>query len=430
MVNDLDVGELVAGIQDERARQVIVLLLNLVEELKQENRELRAENQRLRDEISRLKGEQGQPPIKPAGPKPKAGDLSSEQERRQPQGWHKGSKQDRMGVDREQTLTVDPAVLPADAEFKGYEHQVVQDIVLHTDNVLFHREQYYSPSERRSYLAPLPAGYRSQFGPGLRALTLVLYFGGLMTEGNILKLYRSVGVQLSEGWLSDLLVHQQPAFHTEGEAVLRAGLASSPWQHRDDTPTRVNGQNQYCQVLCNPLYTAYRTLPTKDRLSVLLALAHWEAPHYRMTEAARSYLEQVGVAQWVQAAVAAWPRDQEWVGEDFGRLLNEQVPGLGVQHRRWVEEAAAVAAYRAQTNWPVVDLLVCDDAPQWKGVTEDLALCWVHEGRHYKKLIPYFAEHQRLVQDFLGQFWGYYRDLLVYREQPSAAERADRKSVV
>ena len=53
-------------IQDiEGARQAIVMLLNLVEELKSENQELREQNQRLRDEINRLKGERGKPNIKP-----------------------------------------------------------------------------------------------------------------------------------------------------------------------------------------------------------------------------------------------------------------------------------------------------------------------------------------------------------------------------
>ena len=54
-------------IQDiEGARQAILYLLNLVEEVVSENRELREENQRLRDENNRLKGEQGKPKIKPS----------------------------------------------------------------------------------------------------------------------------------------------------------------------------------------------------------------------------------------------------------------------------------------------------------------------------------------------------------------------------
>jgi cell division protein FtsB len=53
------------SIQDiEGARQAIIQLLNLVEELVGENRKLREENQQLRDEINRLKGEQGKPNIK------------------------------------------------------------------------------------------------------------------------------------------------------------------------------------------------------------------------------------------------------------------------------------------------------------------------------------------------------------------------------
>ena len=43
-------------------------------------------------------------------------------------------------------------------------------------------------------------------------------------------------------------------------------------------------------------------------------------------------------------------------------------------------------------------------------------LCWVHEGRHYKKLFPY-VQHQKLLEDFLGDFWDFYRELLAYRQQ-------------
>lgn len=216
-------------------------------------------------------------------------------------------------------------------------------------------------------------GYVGEFGPGLRSLSLALYYGGLMSQPKVLELYRSVGVQISDGCLSNLLVHHQEVFHAERDAVLAAGLGSSPWQHLDDTSTRVNGQHHYAQVLCNPLYTAYRTTPSEDRLSVILTLANWEALRFRVTEDALAYLAAVGVAPWVQAGVAGLPREQEWEAEAFGALLTERLPGLGpALGGRWVQEAAALAAYRAQTGWPVVQLLECDDAPQFKGVTAEL----------------------------------------------------------
>jgi predicted RNase H-like nuclease (RuvC/YqgF family) len=131
-------------IQDlEGARQAIAALLNLVETLKQENQELRAEVQRLRDEINRLKGEQGKPEIK--GDKPK--DHSSEKERHASRRvGTKATRSTRIVIHREQKLYVDKNELPEDAQFKGYEETVVQDIRLTTDNVCFVKEKYYSPS--------------------------------------------------------------------------------------------------------------------------------------------------------------------------------------------------------------------------------------------------------------------------------------------
>ncbi len=48
----------------EQVKEGLRLLLNLLEELKQDNVALRKELQRLRDELNRLKGEQAKPDIK------------------------------------------------------------------------------------------------------------------------------------------------------------------------------------------------------------------------------------------------------------------------------------------------------------------------------------------------------------------------------
>ena len=56
-------------IADDSMRQMVELLLNLIEELNAKIIELSAENQRLKDENNRLKREQGQPDIKAKKPR-------------------------------------------------------------------------------------------------------------------------------------------------------------------------------------------------------------------------------------------------------------------------------------------------------------------------------------------------------------------------
>ena len=244
MLEDLDLS----SIADERARELVQRLLNVLEDVMADLRTAQAENQRLRDEINRLKGEQGAPAIKPNTPQPPPKHHSSEKERRQPKTWSKDRKTDRIAIDREQVVQIDPTQLPPDAVFKGYEDVVVQDVIFRTDNVLFHKEKFYSPSQHQTYLASLPQGYRGQCGPGIKSLALVFYFGAQMSEPKVAELLRSVGVQISDGQVSNLLIKDQATFHEEKNALYQAGLASSPWQHLDDTSTRVNGQNGYCHV--------------------------------------------------------------------------------------------------------------------------------------------------------------------------------------
>jgi hypothetical protein len=46
-------------------------------------------------------------------------------------------------------------------------------------------------------------------------------------------------------------------------------------------------------------------------------------------------------------------------------------------------------------------------------------LCWIHEGRHYKKLDPIIAIHRKSLDDFNEKFWDYYAALLDYKQNPS-----------
>lgn len=423
MLDELNPIDL-SNIQEENARELIVRLMNLIEAVSADLRNAQAENQRLRDENNRLKGEQGKPKIKGNKPKPLPSNYSSEQERRKPKPRQKRSKKATIKIHREQTLEVDRTTLPEDAEFKGYEDVVVQDVVFRADNVCFHKAKYWADSTGKTYLAELPLAYQGQFGPGLKALTLTLYYGGGMSEPKILDLYENIGVQISPGQLSNQLIKGQEPFHAEKEEVCEAGLGSSPWQHTDQTSTRVDGQNQHCNIVCNPLYTIYTTTPKKDRLSVLDVLRNGRERRFRLNDEALGYLESTPLSKATRNWLVAECSDRDWDEQTFVERLDSNWPKLNEQQRQAILSAAAVAAYHAEVGLPIVRLLLCDDAPQFKWIAEELALCWVHEGRHYKKLMPVLVPHVNLLEDFRKQFWDFYDELLAYQQQPTQEESA------
>lgn len=417
MLENIDLSD----IHEENARQLITELLNLIEKLSADLRDLQIENQHQRDEINRLKGEQGKPHIKPNTPQA-ATNHSSEKERHRQKRHQKSSKKADLKINREQVVEVEPSLLPADAQFKGYEDVVVQDICLSSDNICFHKQKFYSAAERKTYLAKLPRGYEGQYGPGVKSLVVTLYYGGQMSEPKILEFLKNAGVQISEGELSNLLIKKQEAFHAEKDAVYEAGLRSSPYQHTDDTKTRVNGQNQHCHVVCNPVYSAYHTCPTKERLAVLDVLRNMRERTFRLNREALGYLENANLSKATRQILQSWVSEDDLNEATFSKRLEQALPTLSQPHRKIILDVAAIAAYHAETDFPVIDVLLCDDAPQFKWLTRSLMLCWIHEGRPYKKLLPVVSCHREILNDFLKRFWNYYHQLLTYRQSPSAAE--------
>jgi hypothetical protein len=72
-------------------------------------------------------------------------------------------------IDREEECAVDTKQLPKDAQFKGYEDKVVQDLIIKTDNVRFKREIYYSAFMKKTWLGKVPVGYERDFGPHINS---------------------------------------------------------------------------------------------------------------------------------------------------------------------------------------------------------------------------------------------------------------------
>jgi hypothetical protein len=66
----------------------------------------------------------------------------------------------------------------------------------------------------------------------------------------------------------------------------------------------------------------------------------------------------------------------------------------------------------------ILKILISDDACEYELITLIQMLCWIHDGRHYKKLTPSFDYHRQILRDFLDKYWKYYHRLLDYTRNP------------
>src|SRR5659263_622878 len=387
-------------IPDKKESQTIRILLHIIEELNKEVQTLKAELQKTRDELNQLKGEQGKPKF--SVPKQNK-DVSSEKERNtaNTRGEKKSKeKRSQRKNDVTEDCKVDRSHLPGDAVLKDYDTVVVQDIIITTKNTAYRKEVWYYPSQHRTYRGELPNGMEGEFGNGVKSLIITLKHASNVSEPKIHEFLQNIGI-----------------------------FISTRFQQIDDTGTKVNGENQYVQIICNPFYTAYFTIPTKDRMSILDILQGGKARIYFFNEEAFALLESCGLSNKILSKMRDNALDKVLDEKQMQHLINGifHDPNKGRNTRTRIMEAGAIAAYHNRTDISVVKVLLSDGAPQFKKLTEEQALCWIHDARNYKKLEPIVPLHKKELEDYLSRYWDYYRQLLQFRENPTK-ENAEKLS--
>ena len=403
-------------------------LLNVVEALSADKKSLVDEVERLRKQLEQKKkakntsnsNKDGQGP---AGDDDRGNSDHSSEKRRK-------SKKNRKANDRRsfKDLTihdtiecpVDPDTLPPDAVRIQDEVVVVQDIEIKPKNTQFQRHVYYSASQQEYYRGPLPADCNhGDFSAGLRALIVSLKYCGNMSEPKIGEFLENFDVQVSAGSVSNILTKSAELFEQEYDDLLIAGLSSTAYQQTDDTSARVKGEFWNTHILCNPFYTFYSTRPGKDRLTVLKVLQNTDELRFRFGEATCQLLQdEFSLPKKWSAEITALG-DVEASETTLKLLLDGWFGQRNQQVRTAIEQAAAIVFYRQQSSIPVVRTLVCDDAGQFKLLTDKLSLCWIHAGRHYEKLSPIVDRHAKFLDAFRDRYWAYYASLQDYRAGPT-----------
>jgi hypothetical protein len=410
----------------ERTECAIHKLLNVVEALSADKKSLADEVERLRKQLEQKKKSKN---TSSKDDKDTASDEDSTSSDHSSEKRRKSGKKPKANDRRSfKDLTihdtvecpVDPDTLPPDAVRLQDEIVVVQDIEIKPKNTQFQRHVFYSASQQKYYRGSLPADCdHGDFSASLRALIVALKYCGNMSEPKIGEFLENFDVQVSAGSLSNILTKSAKLFEQEYDDLLIAGLSSTPYQQTDDTSARVKGEFWNTHILCNPFYTFYSTRPGKDRLTVLKVLQNTETLQFRFGEATCQLLQdEFSLPQKWSEEIAALGEVE--VSETTLKLLLEGWFGQRNQQLRTaIEHAAAIVFYRQQSSIPIVQTLVCDDAGQFKLLTDKLSLCWIHAGRHYEKLSPIVDRHAKSLDDFLNHYWAYYASLQDYRAGPT-----------
>ena len=103
---------------------------------------------------------------------------------------------------------------------------------------------------------------------------------------------------------------------------------------------------------------------------------------YLLNDEAFELLKQLRVGKKITEGLREFNCEKQLSKDEIDLLLREHLPYLNERARIHILEAAAIAWYHQEEDYPVIQILLCDDAPQFKLLTEELALCWVHDGRH------------------------------------------------
>jgi len=416
----------VADVTDADSILANTILLNLVESLTEHAELQNTQIQELKDEISKLKGEQGKPNVrKQSGTSNDENDSdhSSEDERkkRDPKKPRKpgGTKKAKITVDRTVDLALDKENLPAGTHSNGIISTVIQDINFGTDNIEFKRESYYNEKTGAYFVASLPEGYDSEYGPKIKAFIKSSYSEWGMTISRIENMLTCMGIHITRSTISRIASNNNEAFHQEKIDIVKSGILSTPYQHLDDTSGRENGQNCYVNVLANPYYTAYFTVANKDRLTIIELLSLGDLS-FRLDQSALQLMKDMGLPECYHSELRTRITTKLLTRTNMDELLKGLFPNpkKHKKNRKIILEACAITSYQSIPY--AIKQLIVDDAPQFKAITEYLGLCWVHEGRHYKKMVPVVNKHTALLEAFREQFWDYYQQLLDYKENPSS----------
>lgn len=355
--------------------------------------------QELRDEIIKLKNTPKRPKFRPSKAPPQAkGKNTSAPEAHQ-------ASRNAIPKKSKEEVVVKAADVPEGSRFKGYADYSIQELTLAAKDVIYRLEIWQTPNGS-IVKAALPAGIEgSHFGPDLRALIHGLYASG-MTQPALFEFVCSVGIQISEGQIHNILMGEAERYAEHSEAILSAGLQEAPYIRTDDTGARHQNQRGYCTHIGGEYFAYYKTTASKSRLNFLQILAQGKEG-YRVNDACIWHLFNSGVKDDLLNAFEAHKGKQYHTKKGMNRLLNE-IGVTGKRLRLICLEAGLIGLIQEEQLKPG-QVLLSDRAGQFAILNH--AGCWVHMERPLRKLPASTPEIEIEIRQVREAIWLLYEQV-------------------
>jgi hypothetical protein len=368
--------------------------------------------EQLEDEVARLKGLKTRPQIAPSPletpcrPPPEPG-------RKRP-GSAKRSKTAQLTITEE--IVVPLIDRPLGSTFKGYEDFVVQDLILRPRVTRYRRERWQTPDGQHR-VAELPADVLpgSHFGPDLICFILHQYHHQHVTQPLLLEQLHQLGIDISAGQLSRILIEGKDVFDQEKAELLPAGLAVSAYVQVDDTGARHQGHTGYCTHIGNELFAFFESTDCKSRRNFLEVLRGSHTDYVR-NDVAVAYWQRQKLPQAVIARLLCGPK--RWADAAAWQTDLTAAAVTDERHVRIATEGALLGSVIAQGVSPEL-VIISDGAGQFDVLVH--ALCWIHAERPLARLVPHNEKHRQAIEQVRASIWDLYAGLTAYRQAPSPA---------
>ncbi len=330
----------------------------------------------------------------------------------QPKGKLRNKKKGKLEIHAR--VVIQPVTIPVGAKFKGYKPYLVQDIIFQPFNTLYLRAQWLLPNG--DYLTgELPKEIRGHYGPELISYIFYQSQTCRVTEPLLHAQLIDRKIRISSGQINNIITKNISHFHEEVEELLPAGVAVDNQIQVDDTGGRHKGKNQYTTIISNKWFSVFSTTESKSRIN-FLKLLQGGKDEYLINDDTLAYLREVNVSGFLpgyilQSHGAKFRTRQDW--EQFLKGLN-----ITQNEERFVTEAALFASL-FENGIPRNLMIHSDDAGQFDIVLFLNTLCWIHEERHYRKLIMTNDQGRADLERIREQIWSIYSNLKTYKLIPN-----------